>query len=103
MIAPLLPYDGIDMRSLIRAQTVRHGDSAFLIWEPFEGVTRTWTYSGFFEAVRDFAAGLPARGVCSGGRLLIFLAKFPGFLVAWLRCACAGVAGVTPNTELSLS
>jgi len=102
MIAPLLPYDGIDMRSLIRAQTVRHGDSAFLIWEPFEGVTRTWTYSGFFEAVRDFAAGLHARGLCPGDRLLIHLDNCPEFLVAWLGCAWAGVVGVTSNTKLSL-
>ena len=102
MVAPLLPYDGIDMRSLIRAQTVRHGDSAFLIWEPFEGVTRTWTYSGFLEAVRGFAAGLHARGLCPGDRLLIHLDNCPEFLVAWLGCAWAGVVGITSNTQLSL-
>jgi crotonobetaine/carnitine-CoA ligase len=102
MVASLLPYDGFDMRSLIHAQAARHGESAFLIWEPFEAVARTWTYSEFFEAVRGFAAGLHARGLGPGDRLLIHLDNCPEFLVAWLGCAWAGVVGVTSNTKLSL-
>jgi carnitine-CoA ligase len=102
MVAPLLPYDGFDMRSLIQAQAVRHGEKAFLIWEPFEGVARTWTYSEFFEAVRNFAAGLRGRGLCPVDRLLIHLDNCPEFLVAWLGCAWAGVVGVTSNTKLSV-
>jgi crotonobetaine/carnitine-CoA ligase len=102
MVAPLLPYDGMDMRSLIQAQAVRHGRSAYLIWEPFEGVARTWTYSQFFETVRNFAAGLHERGLCRGDRLLIHLDNCPEFLVAWLGCAWAGVVGVTSNAKLSL-
>jgi crotonobetaine/carnitine-CoA ligase len=102
MVASLLPYDGFDMRSLLHAQAVRHGQSAFLIWEPFEAVARTWTYSEFFEAVRGFAAGLHARGLGPGDRLLIHLDNCPEFLIAWLGCAWAGVVGVTSNTKLSL-
>jgi len=102
MVASLLPYDGFDMRSLIHAQAVRHGESAFLIWEPFEAVARTWTYSEFFDAVRGFAGGLHARGLGPGDRLLIHLDNCPEFLVAWLGCAWAGVVGVTSNTKLSL-
>ena len=101
MVPSLLPYDGFDMRSLIHAQAVRHGESAFLIWEPFEAVTRTWTYSEFFEAVRGFAAGLHARGLGPGDHLLIHLENCPEFLIAWLGCAWAGVVGVTSNTKLS--
>src|SRR3984893_10631945 len=102
MVAPLLPYDGMDMRSLIQAQAVRHGESAFLIWEPFEAVARTWRYSEFSEAVQGFAAGLRGRGLRPGDRLLIHLDNCPEFLVAWLGCAWAGVVGVTSNTKLSL-
>jgi crotonobetaine/carnitine-CoA ligase len=102
MVAPLLPYDGMDMRSLIQAQSVRHGESAFLIWEPFEGVARKWTYSEFFEGVRNFAAGLHQKGLCPGDRVLIHLENCPEFLVAWLGCAWAGVVAVTSNTKLSL-
>jgi crotonobetaine/carnitine-CoA ligase len=102
MVAPLLPYDGMDMRSLMQAQSARHGKSAFLIWEPFEDVARTWTYSEFFEAVRHFAAGLHRKGLCPGDRILIHLENCPEFLVAWLGCAWAGVVAVTSNTKLSL-
>lgn len=102
MVAPLLHYDGMDMRSLIQAQTVRHGESTFLVWEPFAGVARTWTYSAFFEAVRTFAAGLHRGGLCPGDRVLIHLENCPEFLIAWLGCAWAGVVAVTSNTKLSL-
>jgi crotonobetaine/carnitine-CoA ligase len=102
MVAPLLPYDGMDMRSLMQAQSARHGARAFLIWEPFQGVGRTWTYSEFFEAVRSFAAGLHHKGLCPGDRVLIHLENCPEFLVAWLGCAWAGVVAVTSNTKLSV-
>jgi crotonobetaine/carnitine-CoA ligase len=102
MLAPLLPYDGMDMRSLMQAQAVRHAERAFLIWEPFEGAGRIWTYSEFFDSVRAFAAGLQTRGLRPGDRLLIHLENCPEFLVAWLGCAWSGVVGVTSNTKLSL-
>jgi crotonobetaine/carnitine-CoA ligase len=102
MLVPLLPYDGFDMRSLIQAQAARHGKRVFLVWEPFESAAKTWSYSEFFEAVRGFAAGLHARGLGPGDRLLINLDNCPEFLVAWLGCAWAGVVGVTSNTKLSL-
>jgi carnitine-CoA ligase len=102
MVAPLLPYDGMDMRSLIQAQAARHAEHAFLIWEPFAGVGRAWTYAEFLDAVRTFAAGLHTRGLSPGDRLLIHLDNCPEFLVAWLGCAWAGVVAVTSNTKLSL-
>ena len=102
MVAPLLPYAGMDIRSLIQAQAIRHGERAFLVWEPFEGVGRTWTYSEFFAAVRSFAAGLHERGLRRGDRLLIHLENCPEFLISWLGCAWAGVVGVTSNTKLTL-
>jgi carnitine-CoA ligase len=102
MVAPLPPYDGMDMRTLMQAQAVRHEDSAFLIWEPFEGIGKTWTYSEFFAAVRNFAAGLHERGLRPGDRFLIHLDNCPEFLVAWLGCAWAGIVSVTSNTKLTL-
>ena len=102
MATPLLHYDGMDKRSLIQAQADRHADRTFLIWEPFEGAARTWTYTEFLAAVRDFAAGLHGRGLRPGDRLLIHLENCPEFLIAWLGCAWAGVVGVTSNTKLSL-
>jgi len=101
MIAPRAPYEGMDIRTLVHAQASRYGDRRFLIWEPFEGVGRTWTYSEFLGAVQTFAAGLCERGTRPGERVLIHLENCPEFLVAWLGCAWAGVVGVTSNTKLT--
>jgi len=101
MPSPRLPYDGMDMRTLLAAQAARHGERLFLAWEPFEGDGAEWTYAAFVEAVRGFAAGLHARGVTPGERVLIHLDNCPEFLIAWLGCAWAGAVGVTSNTRLS--
>ena len=66
LLAPQLPYDDMDMHSLIQAQAVRHDERTFLIWEPFHGAARTWTYVMFLGSVRDFAAGLHERGDVTG-------------------------------------
>jgi carnitine-CoA ligase len=102
MVAPLLPYDGMDMRTLLQAQALRHAQRTFLTWEPFAGTGTTWTYAQFLDAVRDFAAGLYERGLRPGDRLLIHLENCPEFLVAWLGCAWAGIVGVTSNTKLTV-
>jgi carnitine-CoA ligase len=103
MVAPLVPYDGMDMRTLLQAQAVRYAERTFLIWEPFEGTASKWTYAEFLNAVRGFAAGLHDRGLHPGERLLIHLENCPEFLIAWLGCAWAGVVGVTSNTKLTLN
>src|SRR5258708_23752887 len=100
MVAPLLPYDGMDMRSLIQAQAARHAEHAFLIWEPFAGVGRTWTYSEFLDAVRTFAAGLHARGLSPGERLPVHLDNCPEFLLPSPGCASAGGVRLSSNTTL---
>jgi crotonobetaine/carnitine-CoA ligase len=101
MPSPRLPYDGMDMRTLLGAQSERHGERPFLIWEPFEGEGARWSYAEFVEAVRRFAAGLQARSALPGDRVLIHLDNCPEFLIAWLGCAWAGVVAVTSNTRLS--
>jgi crotonobetaine/carnitine-CoA ligase len=102
MIAPRLPYDGMDIRTLLHAQAVRHPAHPFLVWEPLEGVGKTWTYPEFNRAIQAFAAGLHAKGTRPGDRILIHLENCPEFLVAWMGCAWAGAVGVTSNTKLTL-
>jgi acyl-coenzyme A synthetase/AMP-(fatty) acid ligase len=53
----------MDIRSLIDGQAAHRADHPFLIWEPFEGEGRAWTYAEFGETLRRFAAGLHRRGV----------------------------------------
>jgi crotonobetaine/carnitine-CoA ligase len=96
---PLTPFESMDLRSLIDLQARRRGDHPFLIWEPFEGVCRSWTYGELAAAVRSFAAGLLALGTQPGDRVLIHLENCPEFVIAWLGSAYAGAVPVTTNTN----
>ncbi len=96
-LRPLTPFEGMDIRTLVDEQALTRGDHPFLIWEPFEGVGRRWSYGDFADAVRRFAAGLHARGVSPGDRVLVHFENCPESLIAWLGCAYAGATPVTTN------
>ncbi|MDO8297582.1 MAG: AMP-binding protein [Caulobacter sp.] len=98
---PINPFAGRDVRTLIDAQAARRGDHPALIWEPFEGEGRTWTYAGLADAIRRLAAGLRARGVTPGDRVLVHLDNCPESVIAWLGCAYAGAVAVTTNARSS--
>lgn len=102
MARPLTPFEGMDIRSLIDARAVAHADRDFIVWAPLEGEGYTVTYHDFAARVRRFAAGLQARGVEPGERLLIHLDNCPEFLVAWLGAAYAGAVPVTTNCKSTL-
>ena len=102
MTDPIHPFAGMDIRSLIDEQAQRRGEHPFLIWEPLSGAMRTWSYAQFAQALTRFAAGLRARGVESGQRVLIHLDNCPELLIAWLGCAYAGAVAVTTNAKSSL-
>ncbi len=97
------PFDGWDIRTLIDGKAQQRRDHPFLIWEPFEGCGRTWTYGEFALALRRFAAGLQQRGVAPGERVLVHLDNCPESLIAWLGCAYAGAVAVTTNARSSLA
>jgi crotonobetaine/carnitine-CoA ligase len=97
----LTPFEGQDIRSLLDAQAARRGDHPFLAWEPFQGEPTVTSYAAFAAAVRRFAAGLHARGVKPGDRVLVHLDNCPEFLLAWLGCAYAGAVAVTTNAKSS--
>ncbi|MGA0601499.1 AMP-binding protein [Caulobacter sp. KR2-114] len=101
---PLTPFEGMDIRSLVDEQAARRGDHPFLIWEPFArddeaGEGETWSYARFADTLRRFAAGLVARGVKPGERVLVHLDNCPHSVIAWLGCAYAGAVAVTTNAR----
>lgn len=98
---PRTPFDNMDIRSLIDAKAAQRDDHPFLIWEPFEGEGRSWSYAAFARALRRFAAGLQARGVKPADRVLVHLDNCPESLIAWLGCAYAGAVPVTTNAKSS--
>lgn len=99
---PLTPFEGMDLRTVIDQRAEARGEHPFLIWEPFEGEPRRWSYAGFREAARRFAAGLHARGVAPGERVLVHLDNCPEGVIAWLGAAYAGAVPVTTNTGASV-
>lgn len=98
---PINPFAGQDARTLIDTQAARRGDHPALIWEPFEGEGRTWSYAQLADAIRRFAAGLQARGVKPADRVLVHLDNCPESVIAWLGCAYAGAVAVTTNAKSS--
>jgi crotonobetaine/carnitine-CoA ligase len=74
-------------------------DKAFLIWEPKDGGPRTWTYRQFVDDVAKVAAGLHARGVGLGDKVLIHADNCPEAVLAWYACARLGAVAVTTNTR----
>ncbi|BAT60702.1 putative sulfoacetate--CoA ligase [Variibacter gotjawalensis] len=94
-------FVGQDIRSLIELRRDLNGDKPFMIWEPFTGEGKTWSYAAFANQVARFAAGLHRRGVKSGERVLVLLDNCPEAVFAWFGCAYAGAVAVTTNARSS--
>jgi carnitine-CoA ligase len=97
----LNPFAGQDIRTLIRLRAQTRGGHPFLIWRPFEGASAQWTYAQFAHRIERFAAGLHARGVRAGDRVLVHLDNCPETIIAWFGCAWLGAVAVTTNARSS--
>ncbi len=90
---------GQDLPSLLQHWATHKSDHPFLIWEPRDGDARTWTYAQFLAEASSVAAGMAARGVTKGDKVLIHSENCPEMVVAWYGCAILGAVGVTTNTR----
>ena len=95
----LHPFTNMDIPHLLQRQADVRGDHPFLVWEPFEGDRRVWTYAEFVDATRRVAAGLVARGVKIGDRVLVHLDNCPESIFSWFACSVAGASAVTTNAR----
>lgn len=98
---PLHPFTGFDIPALLRIRAQTRADVPFLIWEPLDGESQTWTYARFHHDVLRLAAGLAQRGVRPGERVLVHLDNCPETLLAWYACAVLGAVAVTTNARSS--
>lgn len=87
------------MWEVLRIRSARTPDRQFLIWHPFDGVGRAWTFRQFAREAAGIAAGLQRRGVKAGDRVLIHLENCPEFVLSWFACAAIGAVAVTTNTR----
>jgi crotonobetaine/carnitine-CoA ligase len=91
------PFTGQDMAQLLAARAQSRGAHPFLVWAPFEGEARTWSYAQFATQVARLAGGLAARGIRPGDRVIVHMDNCPEFLLAWFACAHLGAVCVPTN------
>lgn len=90
-------FRGQDIGWMLDQRAEHRGDHTFLVWEPRDGSDRSWTYAEFAEETRRVAAGLHARGVGEGDKVLIHAQNCPEAVFAWYGCARLGAVAVTTN------
>ena len=90
---------GQDVAWMLDRWTERTPEKIFLVWEPFEGDPKRWTYAEMQESADRFAAALLERGIAAGDRLLVHMENCPEFLIAVFACARIGAIAVTTNTR----
>lgn len=87
------------MPRLLDRRAAADPSQPFLIWEPVSGDAETIGYEAFRQRVLSLAAGLAARGVGAGDRVIIHMENCPAFLEAWHACSRLGAVAVTTNTQ----
>ncbi len=90
---------GQDIPTLLGHWADRRPDHPVLVWDPFEGEGRTWTYAQLRDDVHRLAAGLAGRGIAHGEKVLIHSENCPEMVIAFLACATLGAVAVTTNTK----
>ena len=92
-------FTGQDIPWLLAKWADVQPGTPLLIWEPKEGEGARWTYGEFQVATRRLAAGLAARGITKGDKVIIHCDNCPEMVLAWYACALVGAVGVTTNTR----
>ncbi|WP_127782088.1 AMP-binding protein [Rhodococcus sp. X156] len=92
-------FAGKDVPWLAKLWAEQTPDKVFLVWEPRDGRTRTWTYQQFWQEINQVACGLIARGVTKGDKVLIHSDNCPEMMIAWYASAIVGSVAVTTNTR----
>jgi carnitine-CoA ligase len=94
-----LQMPGQDIPWLLQHWAAIQPDHPLLVWQPRTGDVKTWTYASFLADVRRLAAGMAARGVGPGDKVLIHADNCPEMVLSWYACAVLGAVGVTTNTR----
>ena len=93
----LSPFNGLNLDRLLDARARERPNHPFLIWAPFEGEAKTWTYGQFAADAARLAGGLAARGVGPGDRVLVHFENCPEALLVRFALARLGAVCVATN------
>ena len=91
------PFAGLDLATWLEQRARDRGAPPLLVWAPFEGAGRRWSYREFADDVARVAGGLAARGVRAGDRVLVQLENCPETLMVLFACARLGAIHVPIN------
>ena len=90
-------FDGLNLDRLLDERARERPDHPFLIWAPFEGEARNWTYRQFATDAARLAGGLAARGIGPGDRVLVHFENCPDALLVRFALARLGAVCVATN------
>ena len=93
----LSPFNGLNLDRLLEERARERPDHPFLIWAPFEGDAKTWTYGQFATDAARLAGGLAARGIGPGDRVLVHFENCPEALLVRFALARLGAVCVATN------
>jgi len=92
-------FSGKDVPWLAKLWATQTPDKTFLVWEPKEGQSKSWSYKQFWIEMNQVACGLIARGVKKGDKVLIHAENCPEMMIAWYASSIVGSVAVTTNTR----
>ena len=97
--AQLYSFAGQDVPWLLRQRAINQSDQPAPIWEPKDGAEQVWTYHQLNEDSDKIAAGLCAKGVQKGDRVLVHAENCPETILLFYACAKIGAISVITNSR----
>lgn len=95
-------FAGTNVWSFFEVRAAASAERTCMTWQPFDQPAVTWTYAQVHREARSLGAGMQARGIRRGDRVLIHLENCPEHVFAWLACTAVGAVPVTTNTRSAL-
>ena len=96
-------FSGYDVVCLLEHHAQARPQHPFIIWEPFDDDSplsaRTWSYRRFHDAALRVAAGLSARGIGRGDKVVIHMENCVEMLLAIFACGRLGAISVVTNSR----
>ena len=87
----------MNLNRLLEERARERPNHPFLIWAPFEGDAKVWTYGQFATDAARLAGGLAARGIGPGDRVLVHFENCPEALLVRFALARLGAVCVATN------
>src|SRR3954452_5744929 len=96
-MTPISPFHGLTLDRLLDARARERPEHPFLVWAPFEGDAKSWTYRQFAHATACLAGGLAKRGIGPGDRVVVHFENCPEALLVRFALARLGAVCVATN------